>query len=109
MRQSVLFDESVDRDEDVLMARDIVEGVRAVFLDPWNQSVPFKELLKHAHHGRLSSASTGKSATMRFCFPTALSELNCIDLSLDGGASRSMSSSKSDILGVYECVGGGMK
>src|SRR5271163_3161030 len=50
-----------------------------------------------AYHGRLSSASTGKSATIRFPFVAVLSELNLIERS-GRGPSTSISSSKSDIL-----------
>lgn len=50
------------------------------------------------YHGRLSSASTGRSATMRLPLAATLSELNWMDWSLEGGASTSMSSSKSDML-----------
>lgn len=53
-----------------------------------------------AYHGRLSSASTGKLAAVLLPFALVLSELNIID-SLTGGASTSMSSSKSDIMGDY--------
>lgn len=51
-----------------------------------------------SHHGRLSSASTGRLAALLLPFALVLFELNIID-SLAGGASTSISSSsKSDIL-----------
>lgn len=56
-----------------------------------------------SYHGRLSSASTGKFAAVLFPFALVLSELNMID-SLTGGASTSISSSKSDIVGGYSEV-----
>lgn len=50
------------------------------------------------NHGRLSSASTGRSATILFPLASVLFEVNWTDF--DGGPSMSMSSSsKSDILG----------
>ncbi len=54
----------------------------------------------YAYHGRLSSASTGRFAAVLFPFALVLSELNMMD-SLTGGASTSISSSKSDMLGGY--------
>jgi hypothetical protein len=34
MREAVLVDEFVDSSEDILMARDVIEGVWAVLLNP---------------------------------------------------------------------------
>ena len=53
-----------------------------------------------ACHGRLSSASMGRSATIRLPFASVL-ELNWMSWFLAGGASTSMSSSKSDIVGGH--------
>ena len=75
------------------MARDIVQRVWSVLFDPTTYQHLNLQPPCLSYHGRLSSASTGKSATIRFCFPALLSELNCIDLSLDVGTSKSMSSS----------------
>jgi hypothetical protein len=54
------------------------------------------------HQGRLSSASTGRSAAIRLPLAAVLSELNWIDASLAAGTSTSMSSSKSDMLAMYK-------
>ena len=58
------------------------------------------------HHGKLSSASTGKFAALRFPFAFVLSELKDSEFALIG-ASISISSSKSDILrsvGKYQWI-----
>lgn len=49
------------------------------------------------YHGSESSACTGRFAALRF--PLLVSPLNLIDLSATAGASMSISSSKSDMLG----------
>lgn len=105
VREAVGVDELVDCGEDILVARDIGEGCWTVFLDPESVNVSdssrkctrYRVLLrKLTHHGKLSSASTGKLAALRL--PLAvLSEENV--MSLEGaGTSTSISSSKSDIL-----------
>ena len=50
------------------------------------------------YHGRLSSASTGRSATIRLPLAATLSELNWMFWCVEAAASTSMSSSKSDML-----------
>lgn len=58
------------------------------------------------HHGKLSSASTGKFAALRFPFAFVLSELKESEF-LVIGPSISISSSKSDILrsvGKYQWI-----
>lgn len=105
MREAVGVDELVDRGEDILVARDVGEGCWTVFLDPESVGVSdsprnytrYRVFLRNpTHHGKLSSASTGKLAALRL--PLAvLSEENV--MSLEGaGTSTSISSSKSDIL-----------
>lgn len=49
------------------------------------------------HHGKLSSASTGKFAALRLAFAFVLSELKRSEF-VAIGASMSISSSKSDML-----------
>lgn len=56
-----------------------------------------KNLRRPAHHGRLSSATTGKSAALRFPLEFMLSELKMTD-SFNAVESTSISSSKSDIV-----------
>lgn len=105
VREAIGVDELVDCGEDVLVARDVGEGCWTVFLDPESVRVSdssrnctlYRVLLRDlTHHGKLSSASTGKLAALRL--PLAvLSEENV--MSLEGaGTSTSISSSKSDIL-----------
>lgn len=97
MWQSVVFNEAIDGTEDVGMARDVGEGVWTVFFDPRFVMMVWNELERLTDHGRLSSAPTGKSATILLPFAFVLFEVNWIDF--DVGASMSISSSsKSDIL-----------
>lgn len=97
MGEAVGINEFVHGREDVLMARDVGEGRRTVFLDPCcllaGRTVSRKPQysIELAHHGRLSSASTGRLAALRL--PLAvLSEENVMSL---GGAGTSMSISSS--------------
>lgn len=71
-----MFNKSVDRCEDVLMARHVVESIRTIFLDPVCLSVVVTAAESAIYHGRLSSASIGRSATIRFPLATVFSELN---------------------------------
>jgi hypothetical protein len=62
----------------------------------------FTSAPQRTNHGRLSSASTGKFAALRLPLD-APSEENL--MSLDGGTSTSISSSKSDILAPLMILG----
>lgn len=76
MRQSILFNEAVDGGDDVGMAGHIVERIWSVFLDPETCQNLSGALCCGTYHGRLSCASTGRSAVMRLPLPAVLSELN---------------------------------
>ena len=91
MWKSVVFDEAVDCTEDIGVPRDVGEGVWAVFLNPGSVTKVWYELGRLTDHGRLSSASTGRSATILLPFAFVLFEVNWIDF--DGGPSMSISSS----------------
>jgi len=85
------------------VTRDILESIWSVFLNPavtvsHSFLVRFLAEVGILYHGRLSSASTGRFAALLLPFAFVLSELNIIE-SLAGGASTSISSSKSDMLG----------
>jgi len=101
VRQPVGVDKLVDGCEDVLMSRDVGQGRRSIFLDPW----PLSACLGYgkrararslaAYHGRVSSASTGRFAADRLPFVASAEKVMSLG---GGGTSTSISSSKSDIL-----------
>jgi hypothetical protein len=73
------------------MARDIIQRIRAILLHP-AQSVHIHEQVRVPHQGKLSAASTGRSAVSLLVFPLLLSVPNWI-ASVDGLGSTSISSS----------------
>jgi hypothetical protein len=85
----ICIDELVDRGQNIMVARDILKRIRAVFLNPTTVSEVNGWIIEPPYHGRLSSASTGRLAAL--LFPFEASELN-ITASFPVGASTSMSS-----------------
>ena len=92
MWESILLDEAIDRGYNVVVPGDVVECVWSVLFDP-ERSAETQRYHGTPYHGKLSSASTGRSAAIRLPLAAVLSELNCIEASLAGGASTSISSS----------------
>lgn len=97
MGKTVGINELVHCREDILVARDVGESCRTVLLDPWcllaSRTVVTKrsDVVGPAHHGKLSSASTGRLAALRLPF-AVLSEEKVMSLA-GAGTSTSISSS----------------
>lgn len=93
----VLLDEFVYGRENILMSLYVFQGVWSVLFDPiLCQSYTLAVRSFNTYHGRESSASTGKLAAL--LLPLLLPELKVIS-SLEMGASTSISSSMSDMVG----------
>ena len=83
------------------MARNIIQGIWSIFLYPIDHQYAFlmlSELIEYSHHGRLSSASTGRFAALLLPFEPVLFELKVRDSFTEGTSTSISSSSNSDIL-----------